>query len=146
MVVVIGLEMIMAGVRNGSTSTLAADLAHSSVNGSLGVLVVAFPGSLVETTNWWGLGILAAAVVARLKRGRLGEVSMLTEDGATVCCFIAHGQGTSPQWCQVAPISVGDYGTGQGSSVPTAWTSGSKYCQLADIETFYTNNRPMAIG
>lgn len=73
-VVVIGLEMIMAWVRNGSTSTLAADLAHSSVNGSLGVLVVAFPGSLVETTNWWGLGIiLAAAVVARLKRGRLGE-------------------------------------------------------------------------
>lgn len=73
-VVVMGLSVIMAWVRNGSGSTLAAVLAHSSVNGSLGVLVVAFPGSLVETTNWWGLGIiLAAAVVAMLTKGRLGE-------------------------------------------------------------------------
>ncbi|MDJ0318369.1 hypothetical protein [Arthrobacter antibioticus] len=73
-VVVIGLSMIMAQARNGSAGTLAVVLAQSSTNGSLGVLVVAFSGSLVETTNWWGLGvILAAAVVAMLTRGRLGE-------------------------------------------------------------------------
>ena len=72
-VVVIGLSVIMAWVRNGSDSTLAAVLAHASVNGSLGVLVVAFPQSLVETSNWWGLGIiLAAAVVVLLTKGRLG--------------------------------------------------------------------------
>lgn len=72
-VVVIGLSVIMAWVRNGSGSTPAAVLAHASVNGSLGVLVVAFPQSLVETSNWWGLGIiLAAAVVALTTKGRLG--------------------------------------------------------------------------
>jgi len=72
-VVVIGLSVIMAWVRNGSGSTLAAVLAHASVNGSLGVLVIAFPGSLIETTNWWGLGIiLAAAVVVLVTKGRLG--------------------------------------------------------------------------
>lgn len=83
-VVVIGLSVIMAWVRNRSDSTLAAVLAHSSVNGFIGVLVVAFPGSLVETTNWWGLGvILAAVVVAVLTRGHLGE-SEVTEVPATI--------------------------------------------------------------
>ncbi len=51
-IVVIGLSVIMAWVRNGSNSTPAAILAHASVNGSLGLLVVAFPNSLVDTTNW----------------------------------------------------------------------------------------------
>lgn len=79
--VVIGLSIIMAWVRNGSGSILAAVVAHASVNGSLAVLVIAFPGSLVETTNWWGLGILlAAAVVALLTQGRLGAALEKTED------------------------------------------------------------------
>ncbi|MDO5752968.1 hypothetical protein [Arthrobacter sp.] len=52
---------------------LAAILAHASINGPLGILIVAFPGSLVETTNWWGLGIiLAAEAVALVTRGQLG--------------------------------------------------------------------------
>lgn len=83
-VVVIGLSVIMAWVRNGSGSTLAAVLAHASVNGSLGVLVVAFPGSLVESTNWWGLGIIVAAVVVAMStRGRLGE-GTVTEAPVTI--------------------------------------------------------------
>ena len=70
---VVGLSVVMAWIRNGSGSTLAAILAHASVNGTLGVLVLAFPGSLVETTNWWGLGIILAAVaVALATRGQLG--------------------------------------------------------------------------
>ncbi len=78
--VVMGLSVVMAWIRNGSRSTLAAVVAHASVNGSLGVLVIAFPGSLVETTNWWGLGILLAAVaVALVTRGRLGILSGTVE-------------------------------------------------------------------
>ena len=77
-VVVIGLSVIMAWIRNASGSTLAAVLAHASVNGTLGVLVVAFPGSLVGTTNWWGLGIiLAAAVLALVTKGHLGDTNKM---------------------------------------------------------------------
>ena len=79
-VVVIGLSVIMAWVRNGSDSILAAILAHASVNCSLGVLVVAFPDSLVETTNWWGMGILVAAIVlAVVTNGRLGAAMQSAE-------------------------------------------------------------------
>lgn len=78
--VVMGLSVIMAWVRNGSGSTLAAVLAHASVNGSLGLLVVAFPDSLVETTNWWGLGVLTAAVLlALVTKGNLGAITQSTE-------------------------------------------------------------------
>lgn len=79
---VVGLSVVMAWIRNGSGSTLAAILAHASVNCALGILVVAFPGSLVETTNWWGLGIiLAAASIALVTRGQLGTA---TEKTATI--------------------------------------------------------------
>lgn len=72
----------MAWIRDGSGRTLAAILAHASVNGALGILVVALLGSLVETTNWWGLGItLAAAAVALVTRGQLG---MGAEKKATI--------------------------------------------------------------
>lgn len=62
----------MGRIRNGSQSALAAIVAHAPVNGSLGVLVIAFPGSLVEVSNWWGLGIvLGAAAAALITRDRL---------------------------------------------------------------------------
>ncbi|WP_343320079.1 CPBP family intramembrane glutamic endopeptidase [Arthrobacter sp. TMP15] len=73
--VVAALSVVMSWIRNGSQSTLAAIVAHASVNGSLGVLAIAFPGSFVEVSNWWGLGIvLGAAAVALITRGRLGLV------------------------------------------------------------------------
>lgn len=82
--VVLGLSIILAWIRNGSGSTLAAVVAHASVNGSLGVLVIVFPGSLVETTNWWGLGILLAATgLALVTRGRLGQRSASVEGPVT---------------------------------------------------------------
>ena len=82
----------MAWVRNSSGSTFAAVLAHASVNASLGVLAVAFPDSLVETTNWWGLGIiLAAAVVALLTRGHLGAGEVAETPLRNGAVRIAHG-------------------------------------------------------
>lgn len=83
-VVVIGLSVVLAWIRNASGSTLAAVVAHASVNGFLGVLVVMFPGSLVETANWWGLGVLVAAVVvAIVTKGRLGATDQQLDSSAT---------------------------------------------------------------
>ncbi|MDJ0318128.1 hypothetical protein [Arthrobacter antibioticus] len=75
MLVVVALSVVMGWIRNGSQSIFAAIVAQASVNGSLGVLVSALPGSFVEVSNWWGLGIvLGAAAFALITRGRLGLV------------------------------------------------------------------------